>query len=149
MDLSSIFAALGNGLSTAMGWIDSNPFSYFSFRTALFLYVFFALYVLAMGLYRAHLAGTMRKTGYILGWPWMVIAALVDVLANVTIFVVIFVEPPKEFLVTQRLKRHLKTGPAAGFRYRFARAICRHVLDYFDPRGAHCIPEAGPASEVK
>lgn len=148
MDLHSILAALGNGVSTMMGWIDSNPFSYFGFRTVIFLYVFFALYVLAVGLYRAHLAGTMRTTGYILGWPWMVVAAIVDVIANLTIFCVIFLEPPRELLVTQRLRRHLEAGESDGFRYRFARAICRHVLDYFDPRGAHCIPESGPASEV-
>lgn len=141
MDLNSILAVLGNGVNAIMGWIDSNPLSYFTFRTVIFLYVFFALYVVAVGLYRAHLAGTMRKTGYVLGWPWLVIAAIVDVVANVTIFAVLFLEPPREFLVTQRLRRHLLAGPDNGFRYRFARAICYHVLDYFDPRGAHCIPE--------
>ena len=141
-DLRSILDAISSVFGTVMGWVDSNPFSYFSFRTIVFLYVFFALYVLAVGLYRAHLTGALTKPGYIMGWPWIVIAAIVDFIANVTIFTAIFLEPPREFLVTTRLRRHLANGEDSdGWRWRVSNQICKKLLDYFDPRGSHCHPE--------
>lgn len=140
MDFTKALSSVFDKAVELLSILDENPISYFSIRAALFLYVFFALYVMVMALYRAHLSGTMRKAGYVLGWPWLVIAAIVDVVANLTIFCIIFLEPPRELLVTTRLRRHLLAGEDAGFRYRFARAICKHVLDYFDPRGAHCVP---------
>lgn len=142
MDLSSIFNAIMNAGSWAMDLIDSNPLSYYGFRVVVFLYVFFALYVLAMGLYRAHLVGALTKVGYVMGWPWMIVAGLVDFIANITVFSVIFLEPPREWLVTTRLRRHLANGEDRdGWRWRVSNQICKKVLDYFDPRGSHCHPE--------
>jgi hypothetical protein len=103
----------------------------------LYLYLFFGLYILVMGLYRAHLEKALTKPGYVLGAPWLLLGALVDVLANLIIFPFIFLERPKEWLVTTRLRRHMD-GEQEGFRYRFARAICKKLLNAFDPRGKHC-----------
>lgn len=106
--------------------------------TVFFLYTFFALYVLVMGIYRAHLDGTLTKGGYIIGGPWVVLGAVVDFVANMTIFSVLFLEFPQEALVTSRLQRHLKETDPDHWRYKISKTICTKLLDYFDPRGRHC-----------
>jgi hypothetical protein len=105
----------------------------------LFLYVFFFLYVGIMGLYRAHLDGVLTKPGYVLGAPWLLIGYVFDVVANFTIFVVIFLEPPQELLVTSRLQRYLRDPDLVNtWRWRVAHQICSKLLDYLDPHGKHC-----------
>lgn len=106
--------------------------------TVYFLYAFFGLYVLVMGLYRAHLDQTLSKGGYFLGAPWLVIGWIVDFVANMTIFVVIFLELPREALVTSRLQRHLRESSQDEWRYKLSKLICERLLDYFDPRRKHC-----------
>lgn len=129
-------------LAKAMGWIDSNPITYFGVRTVLFLYAFFILFVAVTALYRAHLEKKLSKPGYILGWPVVVLAGLFDVIANFTVVAVICLEPPREWLVTDRFRRYIKQGEdKAGFRFRIARGVCNKLLDYFDPRGSHCYPD--------
>lgn len=123
-------------------FLVDHPFLFGLVEVVIFLYVFFALYVLAVGLYRAHLTGVLTKPGYIMGWPWIAVAGIVDFIANVTIFSVIFLEPPQEFLVTTRFRRHLANGEESdGWRWRVSNQICKKLLDYFDPRGSHCHPE--------
>lgn len=105
--------------------------------TLLFLYVFWALYILVMGVYRAHLSGRMSKAAYVLGVPWVLLGYTVDIIAQYTIATLYFVDLPKkgEHLVTDRLIRY-----SAGSGWRKAKAdwICTHLLDLFDPRGDHC-----------
>lgn len=126
-------------LSSFKAAIDSNPLSYFSFRAVLFMYVFFILFVAVMSLYRAHLEKKLTKVGYVLGWPVVAVAGVFDVIANVTVVSIICLEPPREWLVTDRFRRYVKGGEEAyGFRYRIARGVCKKLLDYFDPRGSHC-----------
>lgn len=99
------------------------------------LWVLWGFYVLIMGLYRGHLGGRLTKVHYALSLPFLVVGFTIDVLANIVIASVIFLEPPTEFLVTQRLQRHLG---APTWRGRVARWICVQLLDVFDPTGAHC-----------
>lgn len=89
-----------------------------------------------MGLYRVHLSGHMSRWLHVLAAPYVLVGLLVDCAANATLFALLFLELPREWLVTQRLQRHLRTG--SGWRYRVARAICVKLLDVFDPTGAHC-----------
>lgn len=102
----------------------------------LFLWVFWALYVLVMGIYRAHLSGRMSRVMYALALPWVAVGFAVDVLANLLVATVFFAEAPREWLVTSRLQRHMRTRH--GWRYRQARFVCDHLLDVFDPSGEHC-----------
>lgn len=94
------------------------------------------LYVLVMGLYRAKLAGRLSKTAYVLGWPFFALGLIVDIIVNMTVACVLFLEPPRETLVTSRLQRHIKHG--RGWRFGLASWICSHLLDPFDPTGSHC-----------
>lgn len=100
------------------------------------LYALWILYLLVMGLYRAKLNNRLSKVSTVLGAPFLITGYLVDVFANLTAATILFLELPRETLVTSRLTRHLKNGK--GWRHRIAKAICDHLLDPFDPRGTHC-----------
>ena len=105
--------------------------------TLLFLWGFWALYVLIMGLYRAHLNKKLSRISYVLGMPWLVIGLIVDFVANVTIASLVFLDPPKELLVTARLQRY-NTQSIRTWRSEWANWICTNLLDVFDPNGDHC-----------
>ena len=103
---------------------------------AAYLWLFWGLYVLVMGLYRAKLDGRLSKPLIIMGAPFLVVAYVMDVLANLTIATVLFQELPQELTVTARLKRHLKKH--TDWRFGVAHALCESLLDPLDPTGRHC-----------
>jgi hypothetical protein len=104
--------------------------------SVLFLWLFWAMYVLVMGLYRAKLSKKLSKVSLVLGAPWLVIGVLMDIVANITLASLIFLEPPRELLVTKRLQRY--NGGDHGWRTTLATWVCNHLLDVFDPDGDHC-----------
>lgn len=99
------------------------------------LYAFWVLYLAIMALYRAHLNKTLPTVSKILGYPLLAFGLLVDVLMNITFFSLFFLELPKEWLVTTRLKRHVKTDTWRG---KLAKFLCTNLLSPFDPTGDHC-----------
>jgi hypothetical protein len=101
-----------------------------------FLWAFWGMYVLVMGIYRAHLSHRLRGLVLVLSLPFVVIGFLMDVFANLTIASLVFLEPPREWLVTSRLQRYIAHG--TGWRAAKARWICDNLLDVFDPSGDHC-----------
>lgn len=111
---------------------------YLAVYLLLYLWGFWFLYVLVMGLYRAHLNRTLTPTAKVLGFPAVAIGYVVDLLANWFIATPIFLEPPKRplELVTDRLSRYINIE--AGYRFRWAQWICGQLLDPLDPTGRHC-----------
>ena len=105
---------------------------------ALYLWAFWYLYLIVMGLYRAKLMGTLTWPVKVLGAPALLVGIIVDVLAQYTIAVVVFREWPRagEHLVTDRLQRYMAQG--SGSRFTKAKWLCHHLLDPFDPTGKHC-----------
>lgn len=101
-----------------------------------FLWAFWGMYVLVMGIYRAHLSHRLKGLVLVLSLPFVAVGYLMDVFANVTIASLVFLEPPREWLVTGRLQRYIAQGK--GWRYVKAKYICDHLLDVFDPSGDHC-----------
>ena len=90
-----------------------------------------------MSLYRAHQAGTLSLQAKLLGYPVLAVGALLDAGVNILIMSLIFVERPYEWLLTQRLARHIKTG--GGWRRALATLICQRLLNPFDPdQRGHC-----------
>lgn len=102
-----------------------------------YLWAFWFAYVLVMGLYRAHLSGRMSRVTYVLAAPALLFGVAMDVLANIFIASVIFLEFPREWLVTKRLQRHIKKGLGTWRGY-LAAWVCTSLLDVFDPSGDHC-----------
>lgn len=106
-----------------------------------YVYACWLVYILVMGLYRAHLAGRLHRglVTYWLAAPVVVVGFAMDVVLQL-LATVVFLDLPRyqlrEWLLTDRLQRYM-AGPD-GWRKRWADWICTHALDLFDPRGSHC-----------
>jgi hypothetical protein len=102
----------------------------------LFLWGFWLLYILVMGLYRAHLQGRLGKVATVLAYPAVLLGYAVDAFSNITLATLFFADLPRELLVTTRLKRYKAIDD--GWRKAAAEWICTNLLDPFDPSGDHC-----------
>lgn len=101
------------------------------------LYVLWIFYLAVMSLYRAKKENKLTRTALILGYPILIVGALLDFIINITFFSILLVEIPKEFLVTQRLTRHIESK--SGYRFKLSKWICNNLLDLFDPNHeGHC-----------
>lgn len=100
------------------------------------LYLLWTLYLAVMNLIRARKAGKLSRVAYALGLPLLALGGLLDVLVNLIVCTMIFLELPREFLMTTRLKRHIRSG--TGWRFKVSKFICSKLLDQFDPSGCHC-----------
>lgn len=100
------------------------------------LYVLWIFYLAVMSLYRANRDKKLSRPALILGYPVLVIGAVLDFLVNIFICTIVLLEPPKELLVTKRLSRHIKKGK--GYRFVIANWLCKNLLDNFDPNHQHC-----------
>ncbi len=100
-------------------------------------WLLWALFVMIMGIYRAHLNKRLTTITKILAAPWVAIGYVLDMLVNITVASLLFWEPPWELLVTSRLQRHAR-ATSGGWRHRRALWICDSLLDPFDPTGNHC-----------
>lgn len=92
-------------------------------------------YLSVMHLKAARRAGVLTPASKVLGYPWLIFFMLVDVLFNIVIGTVIFLELPRELLFTSRVSRLNDRG---GWRGGLAKWFCRELLDPFDPSGRHC-----------
>lgn len=104
--------------------------------TTAYLWAFWAMYVLVMGIYRAHLAKRLGPVTFCLSLPFVALGLAMDVCANLTVAALIFWERPREWLVTARLQRYVTQG--SGWRFVIANWVCNNLLDVFDPSGEHC-----------
>ena len=100
-----------------------------------YLWAFWGVYVLVMGLYRAHMDKRLSGPSKALAVPFVAFGYFMDALTNWTIACVVFIDPPQEVLVTTRLRRYLA---GFGWRKQMAEWVCTKLLDPFDPTGRHC-----------
>lgn len=100
------------------------------------LYPLWLFYLAVMGLQRARDAGTLTPDARKLGTPLLYLGLLMDFLYNVVVLSVLFLELPRELLVTARVSRHKHLG--RGFRKMLATWFCDNLLDPYDPDGCHC-----------
>lgn len=106
---------------------------------------FWVFYLAAMNLLRAKAEGKLSGVALCLGYPVIFVGALIDLVFNATLFSLIFLELPREWMLTQRLKRHIKSydffrngALRPTRRKRLALWICRNLLNPFDHTGDHC-----------
>lgn len=104
--------------------------------SALSLYVLWIFYLAVMNLSRAKQAGTLTKTALVLGLPIFLIGYGIDILVNIFVMTPLFIELPKEWTVTGRLKRHI--NGESKWREVIAAWFCSNLLNAFDPGGKHC-----------
>lgn len=87
-------------------------------------------YIKAMVVYRKKKANEMRWYHYVYGIPVAIVFLPLDVIVNAVVGTVIFLELPREWLLTSRLDRHARNG------HKFAQFICKYLLNPFDE--GHC-----------
>jgi hypothetical protein len=100
------------------------------------IYVTLTMYWAIMNFVRARDAGTLPPIALRIGYPLLLIGYLMDFLVNVLVVSVILLEVPREWLVTARLSRHIKTE--SGWRKSVSTWVCKNLLDWADPKGCHC-----------
>lgn len=77
---------------------------------------------------------TLNWTSKLVAYSTLYIGLVLDMLLNIFVMTVVFLELPKELLTTGRIRRH-KFG-SRGWRKRLAIWFCRNYLTPFDKR--HC-----------
>jgi hypothetical protein len=100
------------------------------------VYALWLFYLAVMHLARAREAGTLSRTALYLGYPLFLIGYTLDVFVQIVVASVIFLDPPRDWTLTGRLKRYIN-GPE-GWRETVAIWMCQHLLNAFDPDGRHC-----------
>jgi hypothetical protein len=100
------------------------------------VYALWLFYLAIMHLARAREASTLSRPALYLGYPLFLIGYLLDVFVQVAIASVVFLDPPRDWTLTGRLKRYI-AGPE-GWREKVAIWMCSHLLNAFDPDGRHC-----------
>lgn len=94
----------------------------------------FYLAVMAISPHKDNLHPVAKAHAYVL----LVVALALDVTLNVVVGTALFLDPPRELLMTDRLKRYVSSESADSWRRVTAGWICKHLLDQFDPDGDHC-----------
>src|SRR6266404_5787210 len=72
------------------------------------VYTLWVFYLAVMALDRAKEAGTLRPIAFKLGLPILGIGYFLDLLTNVFVMTFVMLELPREWVVTARLRRHVK-----------------------------------------
>lgn len=98
------------------------------------LYLFFIMYVASMAMIRAHAEKKLNGLLWVLCLPFLAISIVLDFINNLIVFTLLFAELPRELLVTDRLKRHVKQHT---FRGKMARWLGDVLLNPFDHTGDH------------
>jgi len=141
-EVADVVATLGGTFAVVVPLHALGPNDDFYFWTLWGLYGFWAVYVLMMGMYRTVLAGRVSPILISLGGPLMAVAFLVDIVMQMTLATIVFMDRPRHWLVTSRLTYYLHRPPSDEPLHRYqtglARWICHHLLDPLDPTGEHC-----------
>lgn len=105
------------------------------FMATVILYLVWMFYLIVMTLKRARDAKTLSLPASIMAMPLVWTGVLLDAIGNITICTVVFLELPREALITSRLKRLIL---GEGWRSDLAGWMCADLLNAFDPSGNHC-----------
>jgi hypothetical protein len=98
------------------------------------LLTFYTLYLAAINLYEnRHETSTAVL---VIASPMLLLMLLCDFAMQMTLAVVIFLDLPRELLVTGRLKRYRAQG--SGWRWHAATIVCERGLNPFAPTKKHC-----------
>lgn len=93
-------------------------------------YLLWVFFLAVMSLKKAYESDTLSKPLIVLGFPILLVGFTIDFLVNVFFMTIVLVELPKEFTVSERLKRH--RNESSGYRLTVAEAFVP-ILNTFDP----------------
>lgn len=98
--------------------------------------VTWVLYLAIMTLERARDGGLLPKPALIAGTGLLMFGYLCDCMLNLVVGTPLFMELPKEWLLSPRVARLQDEG--SPYRKTVASWICKNLLNPFDPSGCHC-----------
>jgi hypothetical protein len=99
------------------------------------MYICWIFYLAIMNLQRARNANLLTPIAYKFGLPILYTGLLIDFLVNIFGLTIMFLDLPKEWLVTSRLTRYW--NGSIGWRHSLAHWYAINLLDNFDPSGKH------------
>ncbi|HTH40652.1 MAG TPA: hypothetical protein VL968_07670 [Rhodocyclaceae bacterium] len=99
----------------------------------IYTYLFYLLFVVTMAAKAAW--PILSIVPRVLLVPAALVAVVMDVIFNLIPATIIFLDPPRELLFTQRLDRY--EAEDSGWRYTLALWICQNLLNPFQ-QGGHC-----------
>jgi hypothetical protein len=102
--------------------------------TVLSFYIMWVFYLAVMNLKRVRDEKKLTPLVTAVASPLIASAIALDVLLNVIVLTVVFMEIPKEYTISQRLRRYNSTEK--GYRLKVAKFM-EQFLDPFDPSGEH------------
>ena len=114
-------------------WLWNLPWVLLTYLAAVLTWV---LYLAAMGLI-PHL----KSMGWIVkihAYAVVLVGVIMDFLLHMVIGTILFMDLPREWLLTGRLRRYHGSEYIGSKRAKIAEWICTHLLDPFDPDGDHC-----------
>lgn len=117
-----------------LDWMQWVPWTWALFAVLLF-YATWAGYLAIMHLKTTRDRGQLTGTAKIIAYPLLAVFVVLDVVLNLLLGTLIFLEPPREFLFTTRVSR---LNDSKSWRGAVARWMCSELLDVFDPSGRHC-----------
>jgi hypothetical protein len=97
-------------------------------------YALYVFYAAVMNIKRVRDMGKLTRLGYAFGYPTLLLGYTLDVLCNVFVMTIVFLELPRETTVTARMKRHNRSS--TGWRLSVVRFF-EPLLDPLDPSGDH------------
>jgi hypothetical protein len=108
-------------------------------------YALWIFFLAVMNLMQARDEGKLPVWAHRLGMPILIAGVLIDVIVQITLACVIFLEPPRELTVSGRVKRWVEgpyfSGPPTKgirwWRYSVALWIRSNLLKPFDRSGGH------------
>lgn len=104
--------------------------------TLLILWALWILYVAMMNIEIAVEKGPLPWQSKFMVYPTMVVFDIIEFIANVIICTLIFIDPPRELTVSDRLRRYHNNPSKYGWRLVIVNFI-KPMLDPFDHKGPH------------
>jgi hypothetical protein len=114
----------------------SEILTYAGYTLALFIGLVYLTYVHYVAIMHfARFRDTLTKVQVIWGYSLYFVGFLLDFALNIVVMTVMFLQLPRQVLVTSRLSCLIYDK---GWRGKVAKWICTQWLDGFDPKGPHC-----------
>lgn len=111
-------------------------FLFILFSVITVIQVFYILYLAAINIVANRNLLTW-KSGIICAVP-LVVMVLTDFILNATLATILFLDLPREFMVTTRLARYKDSSWPDGKRKQISLWVCQNWLNPFAPNHKHC-----------
>ena len=98
-------------------------------------WVLWVIYAAMMRLKQVRDANKLTSAMKVLGYPVLALGLGIDLVLNITLGSILFLEIPREYTLSRRLWRH--SQESKGYRQRLAEVIRVNLLDDIDPAGFH------------